>query len=733
MLNTSSDLIELKITLSDNTELIIPVRQDGYVNVTKLCKAGGKEYSKWKENKNSEATIQALERVLGIPRTEIIKVKQGGNNQGTFVHRRLALIIAQWIDPYFALQMNDWIKKNEQKLEQKEQKEQKEIFQTQSSDIIELKLTLKNNTELSIPVSKDGYVNCTKLCKAGNKRIDNWIANKQSKELLNAYSTIPGIQGIAFSRIIKGGDSSLNNQGTYYPMAIAIQIAQWISPNIALQVNDWIKKNEQKLEQKEQNEHKLEQKEQKEQNEHKLEQKENKENKENVVTTIDKSLFTLNNSKLLKLTKEMIINNEVKTTLEFAQKFMFTFDSEEQFPINIDMLIEMKVYDRKDHCKTKLTKNFILNTEFKVQKAAPEFSGAAFNIQKATNIDKGGAGKNKENIMLTIDCFKSMCMLSNSDAGKQIKLYYLDLERIFKRYIILKFQEKQLQLTHSNLQLKNEQIEKQKYLTLHNQHIKKHNFHKFKKNGPCFYIIVSGLEYKDEITRIKIGICGCRKKKTSESVINSEDCSLDHRLASHRTLWPQLQVKFAVYTEHAALLESNMKLVYQAQINPNGHELIERVPIFDVIEKTKMFLNNFNGYNNDIQTYCIEENIEQYNVNTLTHIKNNILQITEVIEEKKEKIEIIKDDIKEAKEVIYEQIEVIKESEEKLVKINAEIAEYKIHLAKNIEEYKDAELKDLLSKCNMTKNGKKYEKFNRFKLHINKEIKRLEILKNQNL
>ena len=591
-----------------------------------------------------------------------------------------------------------------------------------------------------------------------------------------------------------------------------------------------------------------------------------------VVTITDKSLFTLDNSKLLKLTKEMIIHNEVKTTLEFAQKFMFTFDSEEQFPINIDMLIDMKVYDKKGHCKTKLTKNFILDTEFKVQ--------------------KGGSGLLKENIMITIDCFKSMCMLANSEAGKQIKLYYLDLEKIFNRYNIIKFQEAQiqlnehkleqkehkehkeifqtqssdivefkltlknntelsipvskdgyvnctklcqagnkridkwiankqskelleaysklprirgslilravegknggsyypmdiaiqiaqwidpyfalqvsnwtrelllfgsvtlgkeksneelenkfqeqinnlhLQLTHSNLQLKNEQIEKQKYLTLHNQHIKKHNFHKFKKNGPCFYIIVSGLEYKDEITRIKIGICGCRKKKTSESVINSEDCSLDHRLASHRTLWPQLQVKFAVYTEHAALLESNMKLVYQAQINPNGHELIERVPIFDVIEKTKMFLNNFNGYNNDIQTYCIEENIEQYNVNTLTHIKNNILQITEVIEEKKEKIEIIKDDIKEAKEVIYEQIEVIKESEEKLVKINAEIAEYKIHLAKNIEEYKDAELKDLLSKCNMTKNGKKYEKFNRFKLHITKEIDRLIILKNQNL
>jgi len=40
-------------------------------------------------------------------------------------------------------------------------------------DIIELKLVLQNNTEINIPVCKDGYVNCTKLCQAGGKRIDN--------------------------------------------------------------------------------------------------------------------------------------------------------------------------------------------------------------------------------------------------------------------------------------------------------------------------------------------------------------------------------------------------------------------------------------------------------------------------------------------------------------------------------------------------------------------------------
>jgi hypothetical protein len=126
-------------------------------------------------------------------------------------------------------------------------------------DIIELKLVLQNNTEINIPVSKDGYVNCTKLCQAGGKRIDNWNRLKQSEELLQTYSKLPRNQGTekevpripstekavphnrgtAFCRVIDGGNASLNNQGTYYPMDIAIQIAQWISPSFALQVSRW--------------------------------------------------------------------------------------------------------------------------------------------------------------------------------------------------------------------------------------------------------------------------------------------------------------------------------------------------------------------------------------------------------------------------------------------------------------------------------------------------------------
>lgn len=62
-------------------------------------------------------------------------------------------------------------------------------------------------------------------------------------------------------------------------------------------------------------------------------------------------VFKPDNLKLIALASEMLFQGQVKTSLEFTEKFMFTFDSEEKFPINIMMLVEMKVYTRKDKVK----------------------------------------------------------------------------------------------------------------------------------------------------------------------------------------------------------------------------------------------------------------------------------------------------------------------------------------------------------------------------------------------
>ena len=107
MIKISDDLFNFQLTLCDGKQINIPIQSDGYINITKLCKACGKEYSHWKENKNSEDVIKAIERSLGIPRDLIIKQIRSGKNEdrGTYVHRRLGLIIAQWISAEFAVEV----------------------------------------------------------------------------------------------------------------------------------------------------------------------------------------------------------------------------------------------------------------------------------------------------------------------------------------------------------------------------------------------------------------------------------------------------------------------------------------------------------------------------------------------------------------------------------------------------------------------------------------------------
>lgn len=83
--------------------------EDGYINATQLCKAGGKEYSNWYKNSKTDEFLEELSTVLQIRRTELLKLNQGGNEQSTWVHPRVAIHIAQWVSPKFAVVITGWI------------------------------------------------------------------------------------------------------------------------------------------------------------------------------------------------------------------------------------------------------------------------------------------------------------------------------------------------------------------------------------------------------------------------------------------------------------------------------------------------------------------------------------------------------------------------------------------------------------------------------------------------
>ena len=45
---------------------VVMMKDSGYINATKLCTSGGKDYCDWAKNKSSKQLIQALENMVAL-------------------------------------------------------------------------------------------------------------------------------------------------------------------------------------------------------------------------------------------------------------------------------------------------------------------------------------------------------------------------------------------------------------------------------------------------------------------------------------------------------------------------------------------------------------------------------------------------------------------------------------------------------------------------------------------
>jgi hypothetical protein len=84
---------------------------DGYVNATTMCKANSKRWNNYFETDRASSYIETLSSVTGIPVTGsggLVQTRQGGSDQGTWIHPRVAIDLARWISPGFAVWMDGW-------------------------------------------------------------------------------------------------------------------------------------------------------------------------------------------------------------------------------------------------------------------------------------------------------------------------------------------------------------------------------------------------------------------------------------------------------------------------------------------------------------------------------------------------------------------------------------------------------------------------------------------------
>lgn len=161
-----------------------------------------------------------------------------------------------------------------------------------------------------------------------------------------------------------------------------------------------------------------------------------------------------------------LINRDNNMTLEYKNKFMDKlkeeFTEEEQnlyvanlyiylhfddndYPINLENVYKWIGYSNKGNAKRTLANNFTLDIDYKILLIKTDENINNEN-QLLTKEKLGGSGLNNEKIMLKVDTFKELCLLSKADNGKVIRKYYIKLEKInnfLAKQQLLEFQEKQ--------------------------------------------------------------------------------------------------------------------------------------------------------------------------------------------------------------------------------------------------------------------------------------------------
>ena len=83
----------------------------------------------------------------------------------------------------------------------------------------------------------DGYINLTQLCQAGKKNYFHWKENKKTKAFLEVLSASIGIP---MDKLIKYNTGSNSERANWGHPQVAINIAQWISPEFDVQVSKWV-------------------------------------------------------------------------------------------------------------------------------------------------------------------------------------------------------------------------------------------------------------------------------------------------------------------------------------------------------------------------------------------------------------------------------------------------------------------------------------------------------------
>ena len=82
------------------------IKGEVYANATSMCRVFGKEIRRWNALDSTKNYIRALTKKVS---TELVIINQGGIEQGTWIHERLVIKLAEWLDINFEIWCDEQI------------------------------------------------------------------------------------------------------------------------------------------------------------------------------------------------------------------------------------------------------------------------------------------------------------------------------------------------------------------------------------------------------------------------------------------------------------------------------------------------------------------------------------------------------------------------------------------------------------------------------------------------
>ena len=82
--------------------------------------------------------------------------------------------------------------------------------------------------------------------------------------------------------------------------------------------------------------------------------------------------------------------------------------------------------------------------------------------------------------------------------------------------------------------------------------------------------------------------------------------------------WPQLKVRYLLFVKDVEMIEKSFKMMFEKEINPNGHEIIEGVTFDEMIERIEKLFDILCIKEYHIMT---EDKLKEYNDYVETTIK----------------------------------------------------------------------------------------------------------------